>query len=179
MGWDPKALAVQFLRRSMLDEALGEPLAAGEHALWAAWAVDDERDREAAVDMRLRSSDLFQLALDGGDLLLDAQLNLKTRLIDILRRAGQWAEAIVVADKVLAVPELEDFPRSVVEFGRAAAKHKDGSCYTTGDLDNVGASSTMADGWPLRKPSTPRSPATPRRRLHSWLAAFFGESPRG
>jgi hypothetical protein len=115
MGWDPKAAAVRSLRRSVLDETLGEPLAAGEHALSAAWASDDARDRGAATEMRLRSADLFRQTLADPALPIDAQLNLKIRLIDVLRRAGEWSDAIALADEVLAAPNLEGFQRSVVE----------------------------------------------------------------
>jgi hypothetical protein len=173
MGWDPQARAVPFLRRSILDEAFGDPLAAGEHALWAAWACDDARDRDVAAEMRLRSAGLFRHALTTRQLHLHDQMTLKIRLVDIHRRAGQWGEAVALADEVLSIPELEAFQRSVVAFGRAAADRGDRARYTIGDVNN-GSGAGTADNGGVVKPSTASSPKKRPPDPLSFLANIMG-----
>lgn len=74
--------AAPFLRWALICERTGDPAAAGEAVLHAAWALDDAG--EDAADLRRRAAALFGEP-DGPE---DA-----LRLIDVLRRAGNFAAA--------------------------------------------------------------------------------------
>ncbi len=71
-----------FLRWALICERTGDAAAAAEATLHAAWALDDAG--EPAADLRRRAAALF--GNSGG--LEDA-----LRLIDVLRRAGDFAAA--------------------------------------------------------------------------------------
>jgi hypothetical protein len=129
------------------------------------------------MEMRPRSADLFRQTLADGTLPIDAQLNLKIRLIDVLRRAGEWADAIALADEVLAEPDLQDFQRSVGEFGRQAAERKDRARYTMGDVNKGGAQSSTVDVPIKTRPTEPRLSRAPARRFRSFFAGLFEGSP--
>lgn len=74
--------AMPFLRWALICERTGDPAAAAEATLHAAWALDDAG--EPAADLRRRAAALFGKP-DGPE---DA-----LRLIDVLRRAGDFAAA--------------------------------------------------------------------------------------
>ncbi len=74
--------AMPFLRWALICERTGDPAAAAEATLQAAWALDDAG--QDAADLRRRAAALFGEP-DGPE---DA-----LRLIDILRRAGDFAAA--------------------------------------------------------------------------------------
>ena len=117
------------LRRSILDEELGNIVAAAEHALWAAWAADD-KGSAAAKQYRSRAADLF---LSGRSSLLsgsEQRTILDTKLVDILRRAERWEEAINLADGLLAVDRLDMTLKQVVAFGKRMAEVGDFGVYT-------------------------------------------------
>jgi hypothetical protein len=137
-----EALISRCLRRSLLDEHLGNTANAAEHALWAAWAADDAGDPSAG-HYRSRAADLFlacAAALPGGS---SEAVMMRTRLVDILRRAERWDEAVSLADTLLATGGLDPTIRSIVEFGRNLAQGHDASMHTVQDAMS---GSTPVDG---------------------------------
>lgn len=74
--------AMPFLRFALICERTGDPAAAAEATLHAAWALDDAG--QDAADLRRRAVALFGEP-DGPEAAL--------RLIDMLRRAGDYAAA--------------------------------------------------------------------------------------
>lgn len=74
--------AMPFLRWALICERTGDPAAAAEATLHAAWALDDAG--QDAADLRRRAAALFGEPDDSEDAL---------RLIDVLRRAGEFAAA--------------------------------------------------------------------------------------
>lgn len=123
------SLIRRCLKRSLLDEGLGKKEASAEHALWAAWAADDAEDT-AAAEYRSRAADLFLAA--ASDLPPESAefTTMRTRTVDILRRARRWQEAADVADALLVSDHLDPTIRSVVEFGRRLARRHDSSLHT-------------------------------------------------
>jgi len=97
-----------FLRWAMICEALGRPADAAEAFLWAAWAADDAgRD---ATALRQRAASLWQ-----GDPL---------RRIDIMRRAGDFADADAFAGSLTGLDEPAErivaFQRERIRAGDSA-----------------------------------------------------------
>lgn len=95
-----------FLRWAMICEQTGDPVAAAEATLHAAWALDDAG--EDAAELRRRAVTLFG-APDG----LEAAL----RLIDMLRRAGDFAAAAARANS-LSPAALDENSAAILAFQR-------------------------------------------------------------
>ena len=98
--------AMPFLRWALICERTGDPTAAAEATLHAAWARDDAS--EDAAGLRRRAVTLFGKP-DG----LEAAL----RLVDMLRRAGDYAEAAACAD-TLDPAELDENSAAILAFQR-------------------------------------------------------------
>jgi hypothetical protein len=117
------------LKRSLLDEELGNVAAAAEHILWAAWAADDAQN-EAAAEYRSKAADRFLTAtstLPNGS---KETTTTRTRIIDILRRASRWNEAIGIAKVLLTRDDLDPIMRSVVQFELRLAQARDAARHT-------------------------------------------------
>ncbi len=84
--------AMPFLRWALICRRTGDPMGAAEATLHAAWALDDA-DKDSA-DLRRAAVELFGKP-DGPEDTL--------RLVDILRRAGEFARA---ADCAAALDEM-------------------------------------------------------------------------
>ena len=123
------SLTGRFLKASLISEGAQEPKAAANYALNAAWAADDTDDKEGAISHRNRASELFVTSLDGVDETTEQSIVIRTRMVDILRRAERWEEAVALAD-VLLGSELDPTIKSALEFERSAASKQDGRCYT-------------------------------------------------
>src|SRR5262249_5422440 len=119
----------RFLRRALLDERLGASASAAEHVLCAAWAADDVADPSARA-YRSRAADLFKVAASKLPEGSEEAITMHTRTVDILRRAERWAEAVDLADKILATGNISPPIRSVVEFGRKQSLARRNSGYT-------------------------------------------------
>lgn len=117
----------RFRTRALIDERLGRFDAAARNMLCAAWAADDQ-DNDASVDLRSRAADMLMDALPGAG--ADETIPMRTQLIDILRRAGRWNEAMTVANEVLAADIANETIRHVAQFGKARAEAHDDACYS-------------------------------------------------
>lgn len=98
--------AMPFLRWALICERTGDPVAAAEATLHAAWALDDAG--QDAADLRRRAVALFGEP-DGPE---DA-----LRLIDVLRRAGEFAAAASRA-AALAGTALDENSAAILAFQR-------------------------------------------------------------
>jgi hypothetical protein len=125
------ALIRRCLKRSLLDESRGNTAEAAEHVLWAAWAADDADD-PSATEWRSNAADLFLAAASALPIGSKESMTMRTRTVDILRRAGRWEEAVVLADKILT-DDIDPTIRSVVEFGRGLAQSQERSTHTVQD----------------------------------------------
>ncbi len=79
-----RAAANPFLRWATICEAAGATAEAAEAVLQAAWAADDAGDALAAAALRRRTAALWGAPAD---------TETRLRLIDVLRRAADFAEA--------------------------------------------------------------------------------------
>ena len=103
-----------FRRWAMICVAAGDYEMAAETTLMAAWAADDGADMVEAAKLRRDVAALW------GE---PADLPTALRLLDVLRRAGEFA-AVETRGQKLAAGELDEFAAAVVAFqrGRAAAR---------------------------------------------------------
>lgn len=98
--------AMPFLRWAAICEGVGDVPAAAEATLHAAWALDDAG--EDAADLRRRAVQLFEAA--------DTEDGL--RLIDMLRRAGDFAAATAWSDR-LDRKSLDENSAAILAFQHA------------------------------------------------------------
>jgi hypothetical protein len=113
-------LARRFLCRAMILEETGELHAAAEATLQAAWVADDTRKSDLAREWRLTAVALFRQ----GPL---PDLEQQVRIVDILRRAGDFGGAAAQANALERgrLPEPVDrvvaFERRLIAAGDVRA----------------------------------------------------------
>jgi hypothetical protein len=117
------------LKASILAEEAPDLNIAANYALWAAWAADDDGDKDGAVSHRSRAADLFDKSLNGEDESSEHAIITRTLMVDILRRAERWAEAMELANTLLKT-DLDAAIRTVLKFQVSVASKKDDQCYT-------------------------------------------------
>lgn len=141
----------RFLKRSLIDETLGNLAQAGEWALNAAWAADDEADgvgldaslseepvdaadaAAAAKTARIRAAALLAKALENNAVEPKEVLDHQLRLIDVLRRAGKWPEAAAICEQLS--PLANKTAAAILAFQRQRIAAKDDGGYTLADVD--------------------------------------------
>jgi ribosomal protein L32 len=128
--------AGRCLKRLFLDEQLGLTEKAAKHALWAAWAADDQQQLAVAAAYRSKASDLFLATATAKVCEPSEALVMKTRTVDVLRRAGRWEDAVKLADELLGTENLDERIRSVLAFGRRLAQACDNARYTVADVQS-------------------------------------------
>lgn len=113
-------LARRFLCRAMILEETGELHAAAEATLQAAWVADDTRKPELAREWRLTAVALFRQGPA-------PDLEQQVRIVDILRRAGEFGGAAAQANALERgrLPEPVDrvvaFERRLIAAGDVRA----------------------------------------------------------
>jgi hypothetical protein len=105
-----------FRRWAMICEAMGDRAAAAEALLQAAWAADDGADMVAAAKLRRDVAALWGDQPDPATAL---------RLLDVLRRAGDFSAVEALGAALVADGGLDGFAASVVAFQRARAAARD------------------------------------------------------
>jgi hypothetical protein len=104
-----------FRRWALICERTGDRSNQAEALLQAAWAADDAAEMTEASKLRTEVAALW----DGTD-----DLELGLRRLDVLRRAGNFAEAEAWADR-LAQRSGEESARSILDFQRARIEARD------------------------------------------------------
>jgi hypothetical protein len=118
-------LANRFVCRALLDEAAGDPAAAGWRRLNAAWACDDAERAEEARVQRRAALELFQRARAAGQRAMKSVAGGEEVLLaDIARRAGEFEQAAEYCAAGLALPDVPAFVTQllVLEQGFIAAR---------------------------------------------------------
>jgi len=119
-------LAKRFYKHYLISKADGEKEEAFYAALCAAWASDDERDKEGAVLCRRAAIEEVELLLRGNPYNIDW----KIQRVDMMRRAGMFEEAV----KECATLDMEDETlQKIVALECDRAKAEDARCYTLAD----------------------------------------------
>ncbi len=130
-------LARSFLCSSLIFEELEEEAWAARNAIEAAWVCDDENAREAAVRCRLLAAERLCESQTEGDALYEDPSVGCAVLVDLLRRAGHFEDAVKEADAALDYAEVE--VAAVLAFSRALAFARDSGTYTVEDALSTGA----------------------------------------
>lgn len=108
-------LANRFLRRSLIDENLGRFWIAGYHSLSAAWVCDDAIRDDLAIPCRLRTAQLIRAFLERATPEEDTG-TVRLVLMDVLRRAGSFAEAREEGNALAARSNLHEREFGVLRF---------------------------------------------------------------
>ena len=134
---DLPELARSFLCSSMIFEEFEEEAFAARNAIEAAWVCDDENAHDAAVRCRLRAVERLRESEADGDALYDDPSTEYAVIVDLLRRAGRFEEAVEEADAALG--EAEGEVAAVLAFSRSLALARDSGVYTVDDAFATGA----------------------------------------
>lgn len=123
-------LARKFVKLALIYQHCGEYKKAGDAFLCAAWDCDDERMDVTAIVCRKRALACYN-EVDVSQLSKRELPELKLRIVDMLRRAGMYDEAIDFAEHLKFHREqnikIRDFE---MELARAADK----KCYRIEDI---------------------------------------------
>lgn len=114
-GSDDPATARPFLRWSALRAGLGDREGAAEAILHAAWTADDAGDQPSALALRVRAAAAWGSPHDERSAL---------RLVDVLRRAGQFYDADARAAE-LEQSANDDTTVRIAAFQRARIADRD------------------------------------------------------
>ena len=99
-------LAGQFLCWSLLQESRDEYEKAGWGAIHAAWACDDAGFEEGAKASRKRASELLMKARENGQWFAEDAGMEEAILVDLLRRAGYFEDALnICRERLKKEPE--------------------------------------------------------------------------
>jgi len=128
--------ANRFVCRSMLDEAAGDPVAAGWRRLHAAWVCDDQQDVEAAQALRQEAVVLFERGRAAGKLAMSKVVGGDELLLaDLARRSGEFAQGITYCDEGLRHGEITPFVSDLLQFERKLCEARDTGCHTVGEIE--------------------------------------------
>lgn len=130
---DTDPLIARFKEASLVAEKALELRRAAEHSLNAAWAAGDAGQPSAASNARIRAVELFRTTLETEDNLEQVRQT-RVRMIDLLRRAEQWDEAMALVVSVLK-EGVTGILRSVLLFHITAINKRDGRCHTMRDVE--------------------------------------------
>jgi hypothetical protein len=137
-------LAGRFLRYSAIQENIGALERAANGALWAAWASDDAGDKATAILSRQRAANFLKRALAEDKIDAEKIANVQLVLIDVLRRAGLWEEALARC-RDFKVGSLLEKPNDEFRNMKAVLLFEQHLCETHDDLRyGIGAAKDFA-----------------------------------
>jgi hypothetical protein len=102
------AFARGFLLWALLCQRRGDPWPAAEALLQAAWAADDAEETEWAVAWRQQAASVWPPS---------AEIQPQLCLLDIYRRAGDFARAAALAERLAEAP-LDESSAAILSFQR-------------------------------------------------------------
>jgi hypothetical protein len=130
-------LARTFLCVAILAEEFGDEAEGARCAIEAAWVCDDDGVVAGARRCRARAVELlYECGAEGDEIFPDPHAD-QAVIVDLLRRAGRFEDAVRQADSELA--EAEGEIAAVLGFSRWLALAGDSGAYT---VDDVVASGT-------------------------------------
>lgn len=117
-------LAKKFYRLYLTLKRANDARNAFWSALQAAWASDDKEDREGAVYARKRALEQLDLFLQKSD---EPHENLKMIAVDILRRIGEFEQALERLERSTFTDELLV---KIADVENRLCQKKDDDCYS-------------------------------------------------
>lgn len=122
-------LASSFLCKAILEKAKGDLNQAAWTTIHAAWACDDSGDDESAKKCRMRAVGLIKVAVSSGQKFSGQSGADVAITVDLLRRAGQFDEALQIIDEKQA--EINDkIIRKILIFQKELILRSDNQCHT-------------------------------------------------
>ena len=118
---DVPELAQRFLAYA-LTLSPSDPAAAGQVLLRAAWVCDDARRHEQADECRRRAAEMFKQRKPFSG---EEGVTIGAVLVDVLRRAGQFADAKSECSALLGAPEVSGLLRDVLEYQQRLIERED------------------------------------------------------
>lgn len=125
-------LAGQFLCWAFLQESRKEFEKAGWAAIHAAWACDDAGFEEGSTASRKRASELLMKARENSQWFAEDAGMEEAILVDLLRRAGQFDEALKICQDRLK-KEPEETVRIILLYQQALIEKLDSRRHTVSD----------------------------------------------
>ena len=127
-----------FITRALIEEACGRLTRAAEQYLRAAWTMDDAASASRAAELRSHAADLMAAAIKASDAWREDFPAMEFVLIDVLRRAGRWAEADAQAERMVAsAPDA--ITKNVVLLERRQIAARDQAACSVADVDRQAA----------------------------------------
>lgn len=124
-------LGKRFVKLALIYQHCKEYKKAGDAFLCAAWACDDEKMDVTAIICRKRALTCYN-EVDVSQISKRELPELKLRIVDLLRRAGMFEEAVAFAKRLKFSKEQNI---RIQQFQIAKAKVGDKSCYRLEDVD--------------------------------------------
>jgi hypothetical protein len=125
-------LANRFRCYAQISESYSNFDSGGWAYLHAAWVCDDEQNEKGAITCRKNSARLFQITREQNQQYNPDKDTEDAIMIDVLRRSGQFEEALSWSKKVLQRGPSETIVQ-IMEFQRDLINKNDLSCYTIED----------------------------------------------
>ena len=131
---DQPELAKSFACASTLHQARGDDVSASACSLRAAWVCDDEQHAERAVEHRAACAELLTRALDQEEAEAQETVGITVVLIDVLRRARLFDEAMERCRALLADANASDLS-DVARFQARLIEQRDDACHKLNELE--------------------------------------------
>lgn len=123
-------LGKKFVKLALIYQHCKEYKKAGDAFLCAAWTCDDEKLDVTAIVCRRRALNCYN-EVDVSQIPKRELPELKLRIVDLLRRAGMFEEAVAFAKRLKFSKEQNI---RIQQFQIAKAKEGDKSCYRIEDI---------------------------------------------
>jgi hypothetical protein len=131
-------LANSFLCQSLILESAKIFNQAGWAVMHAAWVCDDAKKKEGMRDLRIRAVGLFWKGLDIGQEIMEGDPpEDRLVIIDALRRAGEFKEAMRECDENLEVEYNIAQIGQAYKFEKNLIAIKDTACHTFEDIEFI------------------------------------------
>lgn len=125
-------LANRFLCKAMIEKADGNLANAAWSYVYAAWACDDNGNNKKASKARITAARLLIEAESKNVRIAKAKGVSIQILVDLLRRAGKFKEAITIIENRL--PRIKDKKtRQILLYQKELLNKHDSGCYTIED----------------------------------------------
>jgi len=125
-------LANTFLALALLQETESDYTGAGQSSLRAAWAADDDQNASAAQSCRIQAIKHFHAVQENRREILGGGGATNLLVGDLLRRVGNFAEAIEEIDRGLTEVE-DDNIRNLLNYEKSLCLNEDVEAHTTSE----------------------------------------------
>lgn len=121
-------LANAFFCYSLIQESAGRHAHAGWSSIHAAWACDDDGSTASAQTCRKRAVNLLQKARESSQRFVEQPGGEGALIVDLLRRAGQFEEALRICDNGLK-KKPEKLLADILRFEKMLIGEADNTCH--------------------------------------------------